>query len=976
MRINQNISALNAYRNLVNSDNKLSKSLERLSSGLRINRASDDAAGLAISEKMRAQIRGLNQAIRNAQDAISLIQTAEGALNETHSILQRMRELSVQAANDTLTASDRQEIQKEIDQLITEIDRIGNTTEFNTKKLLDGTTAALSTTDKLTTKVFMRDGLRVVDQFGQKAPGGGNYRLDIQAKAGVAQVQKTDIMRVKHGNITENTDMGWNQAAVMGQVAENFGDNDIGDVFRFNFTFEDGVSRSVEFEITAQTNATQFNTLLANAIAGDSVLSERISVQGVMSAGTTVPGITDTLEAGNFLIKSLVKGAAGNFTVEATRDVSGSAAGGSGTFRFITAAGTQGTDGFEVKSDGLLTHSSNQTTGVISTAKLGPTNGRVLAGEDVSQSGLLAFDASGLAQGSYTITTIKDAAISSANAGIQYVAQYAQNDEMADKTFIRDIGLAIDENNGTVLKDSTHVNAQMAFEVIKIEGNNVTFKIRSWEMDLNGNRTYYESEEIYDVTKPNSAAETLSIGSLHFDGISFHNDASAYTVGDQFLLNISPKVTAGGTSDLVSITRTTDENENVVSHTFTYYKGAVSAGGTTAWDGSTQIVDYLTLDTVNGGFKHSEITLTFSKLATYTDMGGTAITFDRTPGVGELASRSVKLQDIEAFWDKSGNFLISEPQTITLVQGDGKKAEVTLFASDTIQDVVDKLNDAIANQITGLGQEAITGQTHADKFVSFVSKGSVDENGLETVQGTFVIRSAMAGKYGEITFIGDENILKALSLTTIQEATENQFQVTVTDAHTNKTIAEDVNIEGNVLVGKVHQNVDVEFYNMTGIKVSWDADNKTFKLQGGFDNKESTFVHLADNSMVFQIGANPLQDVGAAIGDMRAAALGVDKIIVTNREAANKAISTIDRAIQRVSSERSKMGALQNRLDHTINNLGVAAENLTAAESRIRDLDMAQEMMEFTRNNIMLQAGTAMLAQANMKPQVVLQLLG
>ncbi|NLX91885.1 MAG: flagellin, partial [Firmicutes bacterium] len=177
-------------------------------------------------------------------------------------------------------------------------------------------------------------------------------------------------------------------------------------------------------------------------------------------------------------------------------------------------------------------------------------------------------------------------------------------------------------------------------------------------------------------------------------------------------------------------------------------------------------------------------------------------------------------------------------------------------------------------------------------------------------------------------------------------------------------------------VGKVHQNVDVEFYNMTGIKVSWDADNKTFKLQGGFDNKESTFVHLADNSMVFQIGANPLQDVGAAIGDMRAAALGVDKIIVTNREAANKAISTIDRAIQRVSSERSKMGALQNRLDHTINNLGVAAENLTAAESRIRDLDMAQEMMEFTRNNIMLQAGTAMLAQANMKPQVVLQLLG
>lgn len=112
--------------------------MEKLSSGLRINRAADDAAGLAISEKMRGQIRGLNQAVRNAQDGISLIQTAEGALNETHSILQRMRELAVQSANDTNTAADRWEIQKEINQLSEELTRIANTTEFNTKNLLGG----------------------------------------------------------------------------------------------------------------------------------------------------------------------------------------------------------------------------------------------------------------------------------------------------------------------------------------------------------------------------------------------------------------------------------------------------------------------------------------------------------------------------------------------------------------------------------------------------------------------------------------------------------------------------------------------------------------------------------------------------------------------------------------------------------------------------------------------------------------------
>ncbi|MCC0566449.1 flagellin [Brevibacillus borstelensis] len=138
MRINHNIASLNTYRQLSNNTIGANKALEKLSSGLRINRAGDDAAGLAISEKMRGQIRGLEMASKNAQDGISLIQTAEGALSETHSILQRMRELAVQAANDTNNDADRAELQKEVAQLKAEVDRIRDTTEFNTKKLLNG----------------------------------------------------------------------------------------------------------------------------------------------------------------------------------------------------------------------------------------------------------------------------------------------------------------------------------------------------------------------------------------------------------------------------------------------------------------------------------------------------------------------------------------------------------------------------------------------------------------------------------------------------------------------------------------------------------------------------------------------------------------------------------------------------------------------------------------------------------------------
>jgi len=144
MRINHNIAALNTHRQLGMNNNAASKNLEKLSSGLQINRAGDDAAGLAISEKMRNQIRGMEQASTNAQDGISLIQTAEGALNETHSMLQRMSELYTKAGNETLTDEDNQKIEAEIKALTSQIDSIADQTQFNTKKLLNGSVSGIT----------------------------------------------------------------------------------------------------------------------------------------------------------------------------------------------------------------------------------------------------------------------------------------------------------------------------------------------------------------------------------------------------------------------------------------------------------------------------------------------------------------------------------------------------------------------------------------------------------------------------------------------------------------------------------------------------------------------------------------------------------------------------------------------------------------------------------------------------------------
>jgi flagellin len=206
MRINNNIMAMNTHRQLGIGAAQSSKSTERLSSGFRINKAGDDAAGLAISEKMRAQIRGLGQASRNAQDGISLLQTAEGALNETHDILQRMRELAVQGSNDTNEAVDREAIQEELNALKTEITRIGTSTQFNGKALLDGT---LGSNVTLGTDLTVDNGINSVKTQGTAAD---TYTLTVANNAGDTDITIENSSGISQ-TITAIADPGAGQSA-------------------------------------------------------------------------------------------------------------------------------------------------------------------------------------------------------------------------------------------------------------------------------------------------------------------------------------------------------------------------------------------------------------------------------------------------------------------------------------------------------------------------------------------------------------------------------------------------------------------------------------------------------------------------------------------------------------------------------------------------------------------------------------------
>ncbi|MEK5490500.1 flagellin [Paenibacillus sp. FSL R7-0297] len=291
MIINHNIAALNTHRQLSANTAATNKNIEKLSSGLRINRAGDDAAGLAISEKMRGQIRGLDQASRNAQDGISLIQTAEGALNETHSILQRMREISNQSANGTNTDTDRNALQDEMNQLTSEINRIGNTTEFNTQKLLNGgigsgesgkvtaaTSAKVTLANALATGTVTGVSITVDNQTFDLSSA--TYDTGLGATTTGIEQADTDEFVNELGNITS----GGVKLSDLVDIKV------VGGKLEFTAKSE-GTSSSIQFNATADSAVlgltTAANAGATNAKVGDPTTVERAGLEATTKLGAT-----------------------------------------------------------------------------------------------------------------------------------------------------------------------------------------------------------------------------------------------------------------------------------------------------------------------------------------------------------------------------------------------------------------------------------------------------------------------------------------------------------------------------------------------------------------------------------------------------------------------------------------------------------------------------------------------------------------
>lgn len=438
MRINHNIASLNTYRQLTANTIGGSRSLEKLSSGLRINRAGDDAAGLAISEKMRAQVRGLDQASRNAQDGISLIQTAEGALNETHSILQRMRELATQAANDTNVSVDRDEIQKEINQLSAEINRIGNTTEFNTQSLLKG------------------DG---------KVNLSNTSLVTASSLSGGAAETKTQTVTVTSGSALSGNLSGGDTAIfyIGGQTL----------TITFGNSGDAGQGQNTAYNVTSTSATVNLSGAAAGTAVSGSVLTTAVmaALSGIITQNASLNGNVSIASSGNNLV---VKAVAGG-VYDGSAGVGPGTGSGSGSNIFSGVAGDINVGSGTVTSTSGVTTAAVQASGSIEFSGVSGITGSAsaLVGKGFSVNGkqIEFYDASqGVYTGNHIGVNISDLIASGSGSGATALVEV-----IVEQTVGKIDGVTLlQSGSNLIVKANT---AGTAGNGIKIEdgGTNVNF---------------------------------------------------------------------------------------------------------------------------------------------------------------------------------------------------------------------------------------------------------------------------------------------------------------------------------------------------------------------------------------------------------------------------------------------------------------------------------------------------------------------
>ena len=838
MRIQHNILAMNAYRNYNTNTSALAKNLEKLSSGYKINRAGDDAAGLAISEKMRAQITGLNAASKNVKDGISLVKTAEGAMQEIQDMLNRMDYLATQSANGTYDDPvDRLNLQKEVDALKTEINRIADSANFNGINLLDGSMQDGKITGAKYESVDASDILGLIPpELNKGQPAVDSDKTIVEADAEKATPAsfsvKLDNLNVLKDDNNFVLNIGGKDLTAV-SVKEGMSSDQIAELFNgAEVDLTDDNGNTVTFKITAQDNILNFKATESVAFnpPKDVTFTTSSSQKAADDIEVRLPGKDNTgAEAPNKIIVETYAEAAGKTAAAITGPTPAI------TNLTVTNGGaTAGQDELDVAE-------------IVAKAKADGLTGDVsVKVDDNGKAGLyigntkIADDASG--------ATLTDAAL-------------AVGDHVVDFGDFGKLNFKVD----TAAADTTALAGQSIGTGLTINSG------KSGETDIE-----------VDADELKTALENAGLDGLASGNVSVaynknaNNGAGAWQMtADGQTVDLTATVTNGKLDLAVgggNAIFTVDLSGETLKPSEADFQDAFGNGKTVAKLGKEATVT----GTINGATQNIQL--------------GT------DGGDNRVANTTI---DLSEYFQKDGTTITLGDTTYTIAVGKDSKFK-------SAENVID-LTDFEPNNVDA--QVAATRLTTVAK----------NNNGIFSV-----------GHDGK-------------GNTTLQQLSEAKDS---TDMTTREKIA-------------------------SYIKIS-TVDAKSLR-----DVKTASGLTL-------QIGdtSDSFNQMSVSIGDMHTDAMGtkggksIADINIGNQEGAQEAVQVIKDAINYVSGVRGDLGAVQNRLEHTANNLSVMAENIQDAESTIRDTDIAEEMMSYTKNNILVQSAQAMLAQANAVPQGVLQLLG
>ena len=887
LQINTNIGALMASAATSRAMSSMETSMERLSSGQRINTAADDAAGVAIASRMEAQIRGLNQAMRNAADGQALVDTSEGAHLEIVNILQRMREVSVQASNDTYTLQDRTNLNSEIEQLMEEIDRIASSTTFNGQKLLDGSFASKTM------------------QIGNESTQSVTFSIDDMSTSALG----TTVTSSGSSGVTSNVALGKEAVTTVAQMAFNGNDS-----YGFTLTVGDGAGGTVALAVAA-------GAVVGND-ADDIATKLQTAINAKVTAGNLAAGDISVTANGNVLTLKNNLGdtlAISAFTSSANGTASYTSTSGAGTSVLLneTAAVTTASNsggGAATTSTGTLTlqegkdHSFRLNGNLIALTNLNAAGGTTMA--DALTAIKAAIGAGGdTSTATDTGTTIQFALKDTTGADID-ITNFTSPSSVAGSAGTMLMTDRVDADNST----APNTFANDGSDTSDIDGTDIV------QLSF----TEAEADYAFELGGEAFTVATASAGKTLQEALAVTRDAINANA------TINAKVEARVVDGKLEIESLQAAGTVIALDTFTSTGKAAVASGTATLDATNLVTEGSGSITAGSEAVASEMTMQFSEDDTYSfKIGGTTVTAAVSGSDLTQLAAAVNAQS-----DTTSVTASIQNNVILLQNAKGAAISITDFSS------------------TGTGKAFVANAAGQGNSVTLDDTAAVAAaNTAAAGKATATVMDLTMSASDDVSFkISDGRTNAVVRLTTFDPAANTAMLTEINSALSNA---------GSDIVATT---------SGVGAKIT---------LTNSKGGRIELTNFASDGTGVLTATPATGQGVGKLLNDdgITGSQAALSAISIIDQAGANDAIATIDRAFEQVNAQRANLGAVSNRLDHTISNLTNIMVNTESAKSRIMDADFASESTQMAKAQILQQASMAMLAQANASKQGVLSLL-